>query len=275
MSEKLTLPELYKELKNGNEEINVSPLTKDLLVLSFKYGYLKKKPSKKHRKWWKKAFQCEYPEYASDIPKSAVKKLKKFIQRSQEDERLEEKWGRQRAKRGYSDNDAWNISSWFLDVMPKMLRQMRNNLHGCPTGVSAPMNNSQAVVLTDEEKESLPMKKWEETLDRMIFLLGEMNEDTCSYVNPYKKEHDKMNEDFRKKYGWSGEKLKSDTEKEEEKKKGHSRMYFPHDFPELYPQARELDHDYFMHEQYKQFYMDKCREEFFGLFSRHFWDLWD
>ena len=42
------------------------------------------------------------------------------------------KWKIQRFKRGYADVDVWNFESWFLDTIPKMLTQLKKQLHGCP-----------------------------------------------------------------------------------------------------------------------------------------------
>lgn len=272
-----TLLELYEKIKNG-EEIDTGYLSAKFISDCFHFGFLKEKPSKKHQKWFKDAFECDYPVYPSDIPKKVKKELTKYIKDRKEDEKREEKWKQQRYKRGYSDCDCWNIYSWFLDIMPKMLQQMRDDLHGFPSRLSVICQNNQAVsntVLDENAEEEPGFTKWKETLDRMIFLLKEMNEETCSYENPYEKDYYKMNVDFHKKYGIFGEGLKSDEEKEEEKKKHSSRAYFPTDFPELYPNAKDLSHQYFNHEIYKNIYMNKCREEFFNLFSQHFYDLWD
>ena len=42
------------------------------------------------------------------------------------------KWKIQRFKRGYADVDVWNFETWFLDTIPKMLTQLKKQLHGCP-----------------------------------------------------------------------------------------------------------------------------------------------
>ena len=45
------------------------------------------------------------------------------------------KWKIQRFKRGYADVDVWNFETWFLDTIPKMLNQLKKQLHGCPIGM--------------------------------------------------------------------------------------------------------------------------------------------
>ena len=42
------------------------------------------------------------------------------------------KWKIQRFKRGYADVDVWDFESWFLETIPKMLTQLKKQLHGCP-----------------------------------------------------------------------------------------------------------------------------------------------
>ena len=42
------------------------------------------------------------------------------------------KWKIQRFKRGYADVDVWDFETWFLDIIPKMLTQLKKELHGCP-----------------------------------------------------------------------------------------------------------------------------------------------
>ena len=268
---------LYKQITNG-ESPDTGKLSPEFITDCFKYKLLKEKPSKKHIKWFEDVFEQKYPELNSDISKSLKKEMNRIIKQKKHDEEIEEKWKKQRAKRGYSDSDCWNIYSWFLNVMPKMLQQMRDNLHGFPSEISAIMPDNQAVsntALNNDAEEEPGFTRWKETLDRMIFLLHEMDEDACSYKNPYEEEYTKMNQDFHKKYGYLGEGLKSEEEKEEEKKKHSSRIYFPSDFPELYPEAKDLSHFYYLHEMYKKMYIDKCREEFFSLFSKNFYNLWD
>ena len=202
------------------------------------------------------------------------KKKKKLEKIHEEEAVFEKKCWKQRAKKGYSDQDVWNIERWFLDIMPRMIQEMRDNLHSFPDFATSFPGESHAVIMKDE-KDPPGMIEWKNTLDRMRFLLSEMNEDSCSYKNPYKKEYEKTNDEFIKKYGILGDKLKSKKQKKEEKKKGSYSMMTPRDFPDLYPGYDELENNYFKYVQNKHYYMDRCREEFFQLFSRHFWSMWD
>ena len=120
------------------------------------------------------------------------------------DKRLERKYGRQRVKRGYSDRDVWDIDLWFLSVMPKMLQQLKETRHGSPAELGESYVNDDGGMVNDKCHE-----EWDKILDRMIFLLGEMNEDISEI-------------------------------------------------------SRE-----------KVSYREKCKNEFFELFSKYFWYLWD
>lgn len=77
----------------------------------------------------------------------------------------------QRFKRGYADEDVWNMYDWFIDIMQRMLGELAN-------GYSYPTS------LTEEE--------WEEILDDMRWTLWHMDEENIEaelmdeYVNDYK-----------------------------------------------------------------------------------------
>lgn len=109
----------------------------------------------------------------------------------------------QRASRGWADCDAWNIDTWFLKVMPQILQHLKDNMYTHP------------VTITEAE--------WNSILGTMIFLLSEMDEDTCSQKN--------------------------------------DASYTSDNF---FDRERELSN-----------YRNHCKDEFFKLFSKYFWDLWD
>lgn len=57
------------------------------------------------------------------------------------------KYGIQRAIWGFSDRDNWSIDGFLLQILPRMLKNLRRNTHGYPMGLSA--------------------KKWDKTLSEM------------------------------------------------------------------------------------------------------------
>lgn len=122
-----------------------------------------------------------------------------------------------------------------------------------------------------EDADDAGMKQWDEILSEMIFLLKEANEDTCTRENKYQKEYDKAQEEFDNKYGMFGEKLRTEAEKAEEKKKGTHRIYMLGDVPEY----KEISESYFNELRALSDYRDECKSKALELFSKWFWDLWD
>ena len=76
---------------------------------------------------------------------------------------------------------------------------------------------------------------------------------------------------FTRQYGMFGEKLKTKEEKEQEKKKGFSRMYTMSDVPEY----TEISDQWLAAENELTTYRDRCMKEGMKLFARYFWNLWD
>ena len=75
----------------------------------------------------------------------------------------------------------------------------------------------------------------------------------------------------RAKYGLFGEKLKTEEDKEREKKTSSHIVYMLGDAPEY----KEISDKYF--DEYKAIenYRDECKDKAFALFSKWFWHLWD
>ena len=179
---------------------------------------------------------------------------------------------KQRVEKGFSELDARNISSWFLDVMPQMLRYFRDNLTSYPVVATGPSFNSKAIVLPGEKEPQEGFENWKKVIDRMIFLLDEMDIKKCSMKNPCEEEKNKAEEEFEKLYGLLGkdfEKVKGIKPE----KDSLDRVYFISDDTD-HPEWAELDAQYRYYEAVKDAYRDRCREEFFNLFSTWFWDLW-
>lgn len=169
-----------------------------------------------------------------------------------DEEAFSEKMRKQRYERGYADIDVWDISEWFIDIVAPMLRQLRNTHHGSPAYLGKNYVDENGNMVNPECHE-----EWDKTLDRMIFLLGEMKEETRSVSNPYAGEYDKVLEEFQEKY----------RQKENDDRKFHSLR----DIPEY----KAVQDEYIEKEKELEQYADQCKNEFFELFSRHFWDLWD
>lgn len=75
------------------------------------------------------------------------------------------KFAWQRAVRGFSDRDVWELACWHTDLMRAALTHFRNNLHGHPAHFH------------DEGDEDLGQKMWEDHLDKIIALLDKCDEE--------------------------------------------------------------------------------------------------
>jgi hypothetical protein len=65
------------------------------------------------------------------------------------------KWAYQRATRGWSEKDSWNINGHIAEILPPMLRSIAKNHAGCP------------VEFWDKEKLNDECHRWAETLEEI------------------------------------------------------------------------------------------------------------
>lgn len=111
------------------------------------------------------------------------------------------KYGFQRARRGYCDKDLWEIDTWFLTLLPRMLRQLAQDANGYPFQIKkdyiaahpdeyaggrkryedtpefhAKMTAEEYLYCYHEDSEAhheACLRLWRETLERMALLLSE------------------------------------------------------------------------------------------------------
>ncbi len=193
--------------------------------------------------------------------------------KTKKDIAFEERMTKQRAKRGYADIDVWNVYRWFYEIISPMLKQLANTGHGFQT-LDEKGNYIDKDHLTDNDTE-IYAKRWKDTLLHMAFLADEMNEKTCSMKNPYEKDWRRIQRTFEKKWGEFGRKLLTEEEKKDAKETENCRMYFPEDDPIHGDEYRKVWNQYYEYSKKIDKYQDKCKNEFFKLFSKYFWDLWD
>ena len=153
--------------------------------------------------------------------------------------------------------DVWNINDWFIRITPKMLKEFKKGLHGHPGQLDADGKDG--------------MKEWKKIINRMIFLLHEMDENKCSQKNEFEEEWWNNYQKFEKDFGIFGKKLLTEEEKENAKKTGATRIHFPQELPEY----KDVTENFLKREEELALYRDKCKDEFFDLFKKYFWDLWD
>lgn len=186
---------------------------------------------------------------------------------------FEERMSKQRAKRGFCDRDVWSIDYWFCNTISPMLKQLAKEHHGYQI-----LDENGEIVhkenITHEEAE-VYNQRWTDTILHMAFLADEMNEETCSMKNPFEKECTRINRAFTKKYGVNGEKLQTEEEKAAAEKTGSHRWYGPEDDPIHGDEYKKVSDQYFDYERKISDYMEECKNEFFRLFNKYFWDLWD
>ena len=163
----------------------------------------------------------------------------------------------QRLRYGYCYRDTWSIDQWFVTVVPNMLHDLRVNCHGYPGYFEG----------LEEEN----VKKWNQILYRMESLFREANEETCHRKNPYEEEHDQAQQEFNEKYGVFGEKLKTEEEKAEERKKHSSRICMLGDVPEY----AEISDKWLAAERELHEYREECLKKGMALMTKYFWNLWD
>lgn len=175
----------------------------------------------------------------------------------------------ERIWKGYCDNDIFSIDDWFLGIMPTMLQEFKGAQHGCPT---APGLISHRVFLEESAKEKdEDLQAWNAVLDRMIFLLKEADEETCTRENPYEEEYLKARREFDAQYGIFGEKLMTGEERNNDRNGKGKRLYSLCDVEEYRPLAEK----YLAEEKAIARYRCACKDEALELFSKWFYDLWD
>lgn len=177
----------------------------------------------------------------------------------------EERMSKQRAKRGFSDSDVLSIDYWFCNTISPMLKQLAKKTPGFflldEKGNIISFDKS----LSTEENE-MYLKRWLDMIQHLAFLADEMNENKCSMKNPYDKEWNRIERIFEKKYGFLGEKLQT----EEDKKSDGIRMYTPIDDPVNGKEYCKVWNSYRKCEKEIERYREKCKREFFKLFSKYF-----
>ena len=69
----------------------------------------------------------------------------------------------QRARYGYSYRDVWSIDWYLADIIPKMIRDMKKDLHGCPGDI---IDNWGGEPKTDNDT-TMAMLQWETILTKI------------------------------------------------------------------------------------------------------------
>ena len=110
------------------------------------------------------------------------------------------KWAFQRIRRGYSDYDAEDPYVWMQSVIPDLLRGFRRELDeipsfpielminyyeehkeeiGCSFNIFLCVGTDPHIKEWQDRMETECSRKWKDTIDEMIFLFSESDEETC------------------------------------------------------------------------------------------------
>lgn len=170
------------------------------------------------------------------------------------------KWSKQRIVNGYCDRDVWNMYGHLQELIPSMLEFLRDNRCGSPAYLQSGY--------PDEDIHDV----WTRELSRMIDLWKDSSEVTCTKKNPYEAEHTKAFDAFVNEYGILGEKLQTEAELAENKKRGGGgTIHFMREIPEY----AEIDVKYMDYEKKLEEYRMNCKDEAMDLLKEHFFSLWD
>lgn len=218
-------------------------------------GYIRNNRDLSSNIWKKEGFDmCGLGEKSKFVAK--IKHIKRCI-----------KWSKQRIVRGYADIDRWNMFDYLQMLIPDMLQDLRNNRMGSPGYLGENYTNDEGILVNDTCHE-----EWDKILDKMIFLWRELKEETCTRKNPYEEEYSKAFDEFHQKYGILGEKLQTEAELEENKKRGGGgTVHFMDELPEY----RDI-YEKYRAEGYKlDEYREKCKNEALDMLKEYFYSLWD
>lgn len=81
----------------------------------------------------------------------------------------------QRLFYGYCDKDVWDMDIWFLNVVPRMLQDLRDKNDGYPAEIGSIVGIDDYIASRPTELENRAINLWENTLDEMIHLFSEAN----------------------------------------------------------------------------------------------------
>lgn len=176
------------------------------------------------------------------------------------------KWSIQRITRGFADSDVWNMNSYLQKLIPDMLQHLKSNRNGSPACLGEDYVNADGVLVNDTCHE-----EWDKILDKMIFLWHESDEVLCSKKNPYEDEHLMAFQEFDERYGFLGEGLMTEEEKDEQARDGNLTMHFMGELPEY----KEIDDKYKEESQKLDKYRSDCKDAAIDMLKKYFDSLWD
>ena len=145
------------------------------------------------------------------------------------------KYGFQRARRGFCDRDVWEINTWFLTILPKMLAELEKHHVGYPFSIKDAWFEAHREDFADAVREYEALYREKMSWREYFHFYYDLNDD---HVEQY-------------------DQLWRDTLK---------RMAF------LFSEAAK---NKITTDEGKRAYYESCQAEGLSLFVKHFDDLWD
>lgn len=170
------------------------------------------------------------------------------------------KLSHERATKGYSSYDLWDIDYWFLTVMPDMLSDFNKNLTSVPQSLIDEVKKENFNI-TDEEISDLAFKRWKSIIDTISFLFDEI---VHSEKFKSEKKHNKRWLDFALKYG-ALDYMPTEGD-----------AFNPYTMPTKgqLPEFKNAFRIYTDSIGNEEDYREECKNEAFLLFSKWFFHLW-
>lgn len=159
----------------------------------------------------------------------------------------------ERVKKGYCFRDIWNIDSWFLEIIPDMLDELKTSTDSYPARFSS-----------NDRNDDSGAEKWHAILTEMAFLFREANPETCQKKNPYEEEYVAILQKFIERFGFNGKWVKNKDGK----------RVFIHNLGDI-PKYKELDENFHRAEKELCEYRADCQKKAFAMFAEYFDCLWD
>ena len=100
------------------------------------------------------------------------------------------KWSRQRARNGFCDYDVGDVYAWFAEIMPRMIRELKENYTGHPQDIALynecydahadeiDMSREEFLALTphiDDKYFEWCAARWKEKLEEMAVAFDDLN----------------------------------------------------------------------------------------------------
>lgn len=108
----------------------------------------------------------------------------------------EPKYVKQRGKRGFADCDCWSTDFYLSQIIPQMIKKIKDNKQGLPCSLFP-----NALNIT-EKQEIIAQKKWDIILDNIIytFITAQDIIDSNLFYCPIKHYNNKKYKELRKRF---------------------------------------------------------------------------